>query len=97
MFQSDDFPMSDEGKNVEEKDHADIIRNLLSYIHGIKKDSSNKHISLIDIIVDFSFKTNIDVQTIGDIISQDEYFKSFIEKDCQVRNIVKKENDIQEW
>ena len=96
MFESNDFPMTEEGKEVDHSESIDIIRSLMGYITGIKGDQKNRDISLIDVIIDFSFKNNLDVQTVGDIISEDEYFKSFIEKDCADRNIIKNDS-IKEW
>lgn len=96
MFESNDFPMTEEGRVISSSDSIDVIHALMNYIIGIKKDQQNKDISLIDVIIDFSFKNDLDVQTVGDIISEDEYFKSFIEKDCANRNIIKNKS-INEW
>lgn len=65
-----------------------IITGLLKYIDEIKKLDNTKECALIDIIMDYSSKQNIDVEVIGDAVRSDEYFKSFIESDCLSRNII---------
>lgn len=95
-FESDDFPMIEVGQNINEWEEPVIVRKIMEHIHNVKSNGS-KDISLLDIIVDFSFKNDLDVQTVGDIISEDEYFKSFIEKDCKMHNIIKNERASDEW
>ncbi len=76
-----------------------IIRDLMEYIN-VKKQSEikNDDASLLDIIMDFCFKKELDVEMVGDAIQSDIYFKSFVEKDCQMhRSIVTKNKDMGKW
>jgi hypothetical protein len=86
-FESDDFPIGSEREDITEDDYPFIIRDLMAFIEKTK--SVERSTSLIDIIVGFSFKHGIDVEIVGDAIADDEYFKSFIQKDCEVHNIFK--------
>lgn len=73
-----------------------LINDLMQHIEKVKKGMSN--ISLVDIIMDYSIKNEISVEMIGDAISSDAHFKSFIEKDCEYHNITSMETEInEEW
>jgi hypothetical protein len=80
-----------------EEQYPFIVNNLIKYIQKIKE--TEKTISLVDIIMDYCFKFNIEIELIGDAISSDLYFKSFIEKDCEINKIfkTKKNINIDEW
>lgn len=68
---------------------------LIKYIEKTKK--TEKGLSLVDIILDFCNKFDIEIELIGDAISSDNYFKSFIESDCKLHKIFKSENPIEGW
>lgn len=73
-----------------------IIKNLLKYIDKVKNlDKSDS--SLIEIIIDYSFKYNIDLRVIGDAIQDDEYLKSFIKRDSEFRGIIEDPNIEESW
>ena len=71
-----------------------LINNILEYIEEMKKEDES--LSLIEIIVNYSFKNKIDLKLIGDAISEDEYFKQFIEKDSEFHGIIGTEKAI-DW
>ena len=74
-----------------------IIADVLRYIE-IVKGSGDTISSLIDIIMDYCEKNSASVDVVGDAIQSDVYFKSFIEKDCQLHNIFRSPTeDIGVW
>lgn len=70
-----------------EKDYPFLVKEIMIFIDEMKKDCTREDVSLIDIIMEFSFRHNLDVELVGDAISSDIYFKSFIEKDCEMHRI----------
>jgi len=81
-----------------EEEYPFLVNEVMQHITTIKK--SQPELSLIDIIYDFCFKYDMDVELVGDAISCDVYFKSFIEKDCQLHKIMKSDKqgeDLGEW
>jgi hypothetical protein len=87
LFETDEYMMEDGKLDIAEDQYPYLINDIIKYIDQIKK--RDKNAVLIDIILDYTFKKGIDIAAIGDAITSDEYFKSFIEKDCEVRNILK--------
>lgn len=86
--------------NALETNYPFIVQEVMKHIETIKKKPEGKDIPLIDIIYDYCFKYRIDVEIVGDAISSDVYFKSFIEKDCQVHRIFRTNTDqvqLEEW
>lgn len=82
--------------NYTEEDYPLLISQIMQHIEEIKR--KDKDSSLLDIIYDFAFKNGVDIELVGDAISNDVYFKSFIEKDCQLHKIFKTENQtLDEW
>ena len=71
-----------------------LVNDLIQYIIKIKE--IEKDISMVDIILDYSQRFDIEIDYIGDAISSDVYLKSFIEKDCEIKKIFKKEFP-QDW
>lgn len=71
-----------------------LINNILEYIEEMKKEDDT--LSLIEIIVNYSFKNKIDLKLIGDAISEDEYFKQFIQKDSEFHGTIGTEKVI-DW
>lgn len=78
-FSSEETPL---GEGSFDKIYPQLVHDIIEHIDNIKK--TDKSISLLDIIIDFSFKRDISVECIGDAISEDVYFKSFIEKDFEM-------------
>lgn len=79
-----------------EEDYPFLVSEVMKYIELIK--TKEKDTSLIDIIYDFCFKNSIEIELVGDAISNDVYFKSFIEKDCQLHRYFKTEaQTLDEW
>lgn len=78
------------GENLE-KVYPFLINDLMKYIEIIKESFSkndNQGVSLVDIILEYSIKNDISVELIGDAIFSDEYFKSFVKKDCELYNVI---------
>lgn len=73
-----------------EKVYPFLINDLMKYIEIIKESFSknNKGVSLVDIILEYSLKNDISVELIGDAIFSDEYFKSFVKKDCELYKVI---------
>lgn len=79
-----------------EENYPFIVNDVMKYIEKIK--SGGDESSLIEIIMDYCIKNDTPVELVGDAISNDVYFKSFIEKDCELHKIFKTENNsIDEW
>ncbi len=70
------------------------IKELLEYIYKFKV--TDPDVSLMDIILDYCDRYNIDELEIGDAISTDEHFKQFIENDCLKHKIFKQEKVTEE-
>ena len=72
-----------------------LIRDIINFINDIKE--KDHELSLVDIILEFCFKYDVDIELIGDAISTDAYFKSFIEKDCELHKIFKSNITSLDW
>ena len=78
-----------------EENYPELISLVMEYT--IKVKEKDKDVLLTDIIIDFSSRNNIDIEYIGDAISSDEYFKSFIEQDCKMNKQFKSNINREEW
>lgn len=72
-----------------------LINDILKYITKVK--SKDKTLSFMDIIMDYSVKTNTELEEIGDAISTDNYFKALIEKDLHNTNYMKCNKKTSDW
>ncbi len=71
-----------------EYEYPFLVKEVMIYIDKLKKQkNTSEEVSLVDIIMEFSFQNNLDVELVGDAIASDVYFKSFIEKDCELHRI----------
>lgn len=84
-FEDTEYLMPDVSKEYKDTENPVILKDLMEYIDKIK--SNDRETSIMEIIIDYSFKNNYDVDHMGDIIASDEYFKSFVEADCSFRSI----------
>lgn len=75
----------DETRFYNEEDYPFLIQELMIYIENIKK--KDQSLTLIDIIEDYGLKYKIDMDTLGDAIANDTYFKAFIAKDYATKDI----------
>ena len=85
--------------NIEEN-YPFIVKEVMKHIELIKKSPRGKDTPLVDIIFDYCFKAGIDVEVVGDAIASDVYFKSFIEKDCELHRIFRSDHDqiqLEDW
>jgi hypothetical protein len=81
-----------------ERYYSFLIADIMVFIDKIKKLDTKKENGLLDIIYEYCLKNDIEVELMGDAIASDVYFKSFIQKDCEDRNIIKSNNTpIEEW
>lgn len=81
-------------KHYGESEYPFLVNEVMQHINEVKK--TDPKAALLDIIYDFCFKEGIDVELVGDAISSDVYFKSFIEKDCQLHKIFPSEKDTED-
>lgn len=79
-----------------EKAYPLIVKEVMKHIEEVKKTDTES--SLFDIILDFCFKNEMQVELVGDAIASDVYFKSFIEKECSTQGLLKKrETEMEKW
>jgi len=82
-------------KNIEDV-FPFVISGVMGYIETVKNQGTSE--SLVDIILDYCLKKDVSIDLIGDAINSDVYFKSFIQKDCEMHKIFKtKGNKLDEW
>lgn len=75
-------------------EYSKIIKNVLDYIR-LKRLAKNSD-SILDLIFSFAFENNLDLELVGDAISQDINFKELIQKDMNFEKHNIKDN-INEW
>jgi len=81
---------------MSDRDYPYLIKQVMEHIEKVKE--TEKDTPLLDIIYDFCFKNDIEVEKVGDAIASDVYFKSFIEKDCELHRMISTENNkLEEW
>lgn len=80
---------------IQEDDYPVVINDLIRYIEYVK--GREPDLSLLDIIMDYGFKKSMDLRLLGEIISTDVYFKSFIEKDCELHDLIDSETNNTDW
>jgi hypothetical protein len=76
------------------EDYPFLVNEIMQHIEHVKKQDPGA--ALLDIIFDFSFRNNLDVELVGDAINADVYFKSFIHKDCELHRIFRTETKAME-
>jgi hypothetical protein len=82
-------------KDYTEEEYPILINKLMQHIAYIKEHDTE--VSILDIIYDYSFKKELPVELVGDAISTDAYFKSFVEADYKMRLSLPSDNKIDEW
>lgn len=84
---------------VPSENYPFIVQNVMQHIEAVKKTPQGKDTALIDIIYDYCFRAGLDVEIVGDAISSDVYFKSFIQKDCELHRIFKSDiaKELEDW
>lgn len=82
-------------RDYTEDEYPELINELMKHIINIK--SSDPDMAILDIIYDYSFKHELPVELVGDAVSTDVYFKSFVESDYQMRLSKPSQNRIDEW
>jgi hypothetical protein len=61
--------------------YAELTKRLLVYVLNVRE--SNPDEPLVQIITQWCFENDLDPALVGDAISQDFYFKRYIENDCK--------------
>jgi hypothetical protein len=75
--------------NIEET-YPQVVSEVMEYIIDRKKRDEGA--ALLDLIHDYCIRSGNSLELVGDAIASDVYFKSFIEKDCEVHNIIRTQN-----
>lgn len=92
--------VSDANRFPSEEEYPFLVRDLLEYIEKVKSEevaSPGQGSSIIEIIMDYAFKNNIDVESVGDAVASDDHFKSFIESDCLFRGVFGETSLVEDW
>lgn len=74
-------------------EYAKLTKDILNYIIAIRTEEPD--MKLMDIIFSYCFKNDLDVELVGDAISQDQQFKELIEMDINANK--KKDVDLDDW
>ncbi len=84
-------------KHEEEMDkyYASLTSALLGYIFNIREKHPDE--PLVQIITQWCFKNDLDPELVGDAISQDFYFKRYIENDCKAYSEYRLDGDFNEF
>lgn len=82
-------------RDYKEEEYPILINEIMKHITKVK--TTDPDTSILDIIYDYSFKYEIPVELVGDAVSTDVYFKSFVESDHNMRLSEKSKNNIGEW
>ncbi len=86
-------------QHYSEYEYPFLVNEVMIYIDKMKKqENTSEDVSLVDIIMEFSFQNDLDVELVGDAIASDVYFKSFIEKDCELHRIfLTEKSQLNKW
>ena len=74
-------------QNIEDQ-YPILLSELISFIDKLKNNDKEKVLSVVDMIIEFAHKYDFEIDLIGEAISSDEFFKEYIKKDCEARNII---------
>lgn len=69
-----------------------FMKKLFSYVISVKK--SDPTASAVDIITNYCFVNDLEVEYVGALISESEWFKTFVSNDCSYFD---NDNKIEEW
>ena len=76
-----------------EKRYEELINNVIKYITTMKSKYGSDKISAFDLVYDYAFKNDIEVEELGDAIYDNEELKKLIECDLPKR----KSNRVDDW
>lgn len=81
------FDETENGGFIDLENSSKVINELLHYIIFINDENNKRNleeIKILDIIMDFGRKFNIDIETLGGIISTDEQLKNLISLESSI-------------
>ena len=70
----------------------DLLKKIFSYIIEAKKRDSD--VSAVEAITNFCFSNDMEVDYVGSLIHENEWFKNFVANDCC---FMENDNKIEEW
>lgn len=65
--------------------YARITNDVLKFV--MREKAKNSSLSIVELITSFCFVKNLEIELVGDAISQDFYFKQLIETDLKSKTI----------
>lgn len=63
--------------------YAKIVNDVLKFV--LKEKTKDKTLPIVDLITSYCFKKNLEIEMVGDAISQDFYFKQLIDRDLKAQ------------
>ena len=63
--------------------YAKIFNDVLKFV--LKEKTKDKTLPIVDLIASYCFKKNLEIEMVGDAISQDFYFKQLIDRDLKAQ------------
>lgn len=75
--------------------YPEIVNDLLKYLVSVKP--TDKESSILDLILEYSIKTNIELELLGDAISTDDRVKNLIAKELENTNYTTQKKENNDW
>ena len=63
--------------------YAKIVNDVLKFV--LKEKTRDSSLPIVDLITSYCFKKNLEIEMVGDAISQDFYFKQLIDRDLKAQ------------
>ena len=63
--------------------YAKIVNDVLKFV--LKEKTKDSSLPIVDLITSYCFKKNLEIEMVGDAISQDFYFKQLIDRDLKAQ------------
>ena len=75
--------------------YPEIVNDLLKYLVSVKP--TDKEYSILDLILEYSIKTNMELELLGDAISTDDRVKNLIAKELENTNYTTQKKENNDW
>lgn len=75
--------------------YPEIVNDLLKYLVSVKP--TDKESSILDLILEYSIKTNMELELLGDAISTDDRVKNLIAKELENTNYTTQKKENNDW